>query len=356
MSVLLALLVAGVFVGLAKAMEVSFIVTPSEDEVVQKIQLSASDNIVGNISVENGSFIDFFVTSPSYDMVFQSNKTSFETFNITASDTGTYVMHFVNKYQSNYVNVSLSYGTNFFRSATEIIHVLTTTTISSQTTITYVNSNLHMDVNPQGFPPEGNYWHFHVYYQYNSSDGNTNILNVPNALIEITIMEGNKRNFENITTDQNGDAVFQFWHWYTDLFFQATSQGNMSDAYTVTQGSNHWVTTDFVNSVTNTSTIFLGITSLSEVVLVGTLMRKRITRIYRALLVLVFSYGVFLFIISQIASMTQNTPPFGYPSSIFGLLTWNVLQYANFVFWALFLILTAIAFLPKFDLLKQPEK
>jgi hypothetical protein len=353
-TVLLALLLAGLFVGIVKAASINLTISPSEDEAVQKIQLSTSDYIVGNFSVENGSFIDFFVTSPSYNTVYESIRTSFETFNITANETGTYVMHFLNKYQSSDVNVSLSYGINIFRSFTQTTQVYSTFAVNSQTTITHVKSNLQMDVNPpQGFPAEGDYWHFIVSYQNQSSDGTINLYRVPNAIIEITILESSQKVIENITTDENGEAQFQFWSKYTDIYFQAVSGENVSDIHAVTQESGHWVQPDLVNSLTDTATILLGITSVYEGIML-TVFRKRIKTVFCFMMGVILFYSLVQILISKY--MESQLTPWGYPSSVFGPLTWNVLQYTSYAFLALFVLLNVIAFLPKLNLLTQPKE
>lgn len=306
------------------------------------------------MSVENGSLIDFFVTTPSYNVVYQSIKTSFETFNITANETGTYVMHFFNKYQSNDVNVSLSYGTNFFRSATEIIHTLTTTTITSQTTITYVKSNLVMDVNPsQGFPAEGDSWYFTVFYQNQSSDGTINTFPVPTAIIEITTLNGRQKSVENITTDQNGGIAFQFWPKYTDIYFQAFYEGNASNIHAVTARSGYWVHPDIVNSITDTATVLLGITSVYEAIMLIAF-RKKIKMLFSSIIGIILVYALVQLLISKLSANQQT--PWGYPPNIYGPLTWNFLQYASYAFLIAFVFLNLIALLPKLNLLKQTNE
>jgi len=106
--VFLVFLLVGFFIGSVNARGGNLIVAPS-NEVTEKVQLGVTDRVFGNVSATNG-FIDFFVTNPSDNMLFYCNKTAFESFNFTANENGTYIMHIVNNYQPEKVNVTLSYA------------------------------------------------------------------------------------------------------------------------------------------------------------------------------------------------------------------------------------------------------
>jgi hypothetical protein len=193
-------LLASLFVASVEARGGNLVVSPS-GEAIEKIQLAPPDNVVGNMSVSNG-FVDFFVTNPSYDIVYQNLKTSFDNFNFAANESGIYVMHFVNRYQSGDVNVTLCYGCNFFVVTSVNIGI---STFSTQTftlggvTITRVQSFLHLDVSPLAFPVVGQFWKLFVYYQTNSSDGITYYSPLPNATVEVTIRVGNQTKVYSIT-------------------------------------------------------------------------------------------------------------------------------------------------------------
>ena len=61
----------------------------------------------------SGGYIDFLVTGPSNDVVYRVERTSYDNFEFTANESGTYEMHFANNYQVGDVNVTLTYGINF---------------------------------------------------------------------------------------------------------------------------------------------------------------------------------------------------------------------------------------------------
>ena len=131
-NVPLVLLLAGLCIGSVNARGGSFIVAPW-NEVTEKVQLGVTDKVFGNVSVSNG-FIDFFVTNPSNNLLFYGNKTSLETFNFTADEKGIYVMHIVNNYQTENVNVTLSYALSITIVLTASVTLSTTvsaTTISA---------------------------------------------------------------------------------------------------------------------------------------------------------------------------------------------------------------------------------
>ena len=92
-----------------------FVIEPMQ-EVTESIELEVSDktaaDVTGSLSVANG-FIDFYVTSPSRIVLLCYNETSFNRFNFTAIENGTYVMHLASRYSKNNVTASLDYGVNW---------------------------------------------------------------------------------------------------------------------------------------------------------------------------------------------------------------------------------------------------
>jgi hypothetical protein len=328
------LLLVGSFAGSVEARGGTFVISPC-DEAIEKIQLTPPDNVVGNMTANNG-FVYFFVTNPSYDIVYQSLKTSFESFNITANESGTYVMHFVNKYQSGDVNVTLSYGLNVFVNLSETIHVSTQIT-SNTVTITPVQRFLHLDIVPSAFPVAGDFWKISVFYQNQSYYSP-----LPNATVEVTIIVGNQTKVYSITSDEFGHTEFQFLPEYSDISFQAIYGGNKSDIIALTQRSEHYVRADFVQLMFQSSIVLSGITAVSEAIMLR--FRKRIKVIFNLLIGVIFVYSLIQLVISIYAQVNLWTP-WGYPTSIFGLVTWTFLGYVSLVLVILSAILNVLAYL-----------
>jgi hypothetical protein len=337
---LVALLLVSLFVASVEARGGNLVISPS-GEAIEKIQLAPPDNVVGNMSVSDG-FVDFFVTNPSYDIVYRSLKTSFDSFNFTANESGIYVMHFVNKYQSGDVNVTLYYGCNFFFVTSVNIGISTfstQTTTLGDATITRVQPYLHLDVSPLAFPVVGQFWELFVYYQTNSSDGIAHYSPLPNATVEVTVRVGNQTKVYSITSDEVGHAEFQFLAEYSDISFQAVSGGNRSDIFALTQRAEHYVSADFVDFMFALSGVMSGITAASVIALH---FRKRIRVIFSLLIGVVFCLSMVQLVIS-VYSKSFLWTPWGYSESIFSFLTWTTLKYASLVGIVLFAVLCLLA-------------
>jgi len=106
-NVPIVLLLVGLFIGSVNARGGSFIVGP-KSEVTENVVLDTSNSVYGNVSVDNG-FVDFFVTSPSGDVLLRYAKTSLNSFNFTATEKGTYQIHAANTYRTEAVNITLNY-------------------------------------------------------------------------------------------------------------------------------------------------------------------------------------------------------------------------------------------------------
>lgn len=337
---LLVCLLVGSFVSAVKARGGLLVIGPG-DEAIEKVQLASPDNVVGNMTANDG-FVDFFVTNPSYDIVYQHNRTSFDSFNFTAIESGIYVMHFVNKYQSGDVNVTLSYGINFF------VYVSFAISPQFSITITQVQPYLNLVVSPMGFPVAGQSWQINVYYQTNSSDETTYYSPLPNATVEVTTIVGGQTKVYSITTDELGRLEFQFLVQYSDISFQAVSGGNKSAIIAFTQRSQHYVSADFVDFMFGLSIFMFGITASSVAALHFT---KRTRVIFSWLMGAVFCLSMVQLVISVIAKSFWWTP-WGYPDTIFSFFTWTYLKYASFVGVVLFAILALFAFSSK---IRSPE-
>jgi len=337
---LVALLSVSLSVASVEARGGGFVISPS-GEAIEKIQLAPPDNVVGNMSVSNG-FVDFFVTNPSDDIVYQSLNTSFDSFNFAANESGIYVMHFVNRYQSGDVNVTLCYGLNFFFAASVNIGISTfstETTTLGDATITRVQPYLHLDVSPLAFPVVGQFWKLLVYYQTNSSDGIAYYSPLPNATVEVTIRVGNQTKVYSITSDEVGHAEFQFLAEYSDISFQAVSGGNKSDIFALTQRAEHYVSADFVDFMFELSAVMSGISAVSVAILH---FGKRIRVIFSLLIVVVFCLSMLQLVISVYSKLFLWTP-WGYSESIFSFFTWATLKYASLSGIVLFAVLCLLA-------------
>jgi hypothetical protein len=306
------------------------------------------------MSVNNG-FVDFFVTNPSNDTIYQNLKTSFDSFNFTANENGTYQMHFVNMYQSVDVNVTLSYSVNFFVTVTTVIHVLTSSTqiTSGSSIITQVqHPYLDLVVSPSsGFPVLGKSWQLFVYYKTNVTNGVTYYSSLPNATIDVTIVVDNQKKVYSIACNEAGQLDFPFLAEYSDISFQAVSRGNMSDIIAFTQQSEHYVQTDLVGLMFNISIVLCGITVSSEVIM--GYFRKRIRVFFNLLIGAIFCFSVFLLVISEYTQVSLWTP-WGYPSIVFGFVTWTSLGYASIAATIIFVILIVLAYLLRLRSPKQP--
>ena len=351
--VLVALLFVGLFVGIVEARGGTFVISPS-GEAIEKVQLSPPDSVFGNMSV-SGGFVEFFVTNPSNEVIYQNLKTSLDHFNFTADENGTFQMHFVNEYQSENVSVSLSYSVNFFVLVSVEIHIstftiTTQTTTSDGITITRVQPHpyIALTVNPPGFPAVGQFWQISVFYENQSSDGITYLSSLPNATVLVKVIVRNHPTVYNSTTDEEGHLVFQFLPEYSDISFQAISGENESDIIAFTQQAKHYVSADSVDFMYNLSITMSGITALTVAVLHST---KRIRVIFSWLIGVVLCLSLVQLVISVIAQLFWLTP-WGYAENIFGFFTWTTLKYASLFGIVLFAVLCLLALWSK---LRSPK-
>ena len=128
---------AGFSVPYTNAKSGVFVIGPMQ-EATETVELvvsqSSSANVCGKVSVING-FIDFYVTSPSGNIILCYNKTSFNCFNFSAVENGTYTLHLVNTWSENDVTATLDYGVNFEIVLQETIHTTWHTVTTWQTAI-----------------------------------------------------------------------------------------------------------------------------------------------------------------------------------------------------------------------------
>jgi len=112
---LLVVLSAVSLIGITYARGGVFVVEPTK-EMIDSVELVVSDstsaNVCGNLSVVDG-FVDFYVTSPSGVILLCYNRTALNSFNFTAMENGTYVLHLRNTSRTNNVTATLNYGVNW---------------------------------------------------------------------------------------------------------------------------------------------------------------------------------------------------------------------------------------------------
>jgi len=108
---LLAVFLAGSFIGNASARGGIFVIEPVQ-EITENVALGVSDSVFGNISVEGG-VIDFYVTKPNGSIIFWHNDTAYTDFNFTASEDGNYTMHFINSLSFSNITLTLNYSVHF---------------------------------------------------------------------------------------------------------------------------------------------------------------------------------------------------------------------------------------------------
>jgi len=125
-----------------------FVIDPMQ-EATETVELTVSDNtsadVHGNVSVING-FVDFYVTSPSGIIILCYNKTSFSRFNFSATENGTYALHFANTESKNNVTATLNYGVTFEIVLQETIRPTWHTVATWQTTLITPSPYLDIEI------------------------------------------------------------------------------------------------------------------------------------------------------------------------------------------------------------------
>ena len=104
----------------AKATTHEFTVQPKSDVVVLSRELSRSDRIFGDVTVQGG-LADFSIVDPKGSTVFTDNQSSHSSFDIAASEDGNYTFRFANTLTNETLNAVLNYGIAFQRVIEESI-------------------------------------------------------------------------------------------------------------------------------------------------------------------------------------------------------------------------------------------
>jgi hypothetical protein len=260
-------------------------------------------------------------------------------------------MHFLNKYQSGYVIVNLSYACNLFVIASVELHVsitTTQTTTSNGVVITQFKPRplVGLDIEPSGFPSAGQFWHVSVYSQNQVSSSDNSSSALPNAILIVTVKIGDQIKTFNASLNELGQTEVPFFSTYEDISFQAYYDGNLSDITALSQNSDHYVRPDFVNLIYGSSIIMLGITGITEAVLAS--YRKRIRSLFIIIIGIVLSYSIIQLAISQYAQTTLWTQ-WGYSSTIFGFVRWEYLGYGSIIGMIIWAIMLGFAIVLRID-------
>jgi hypothetical protein len=98
-------------IGTGEAGHGSVLVLEPAQEVTERISLTVSSEVYGNLSTDNGS-IDFWVTGPSDDTLICHYGIENCSFKLVAEQDGNYTMHMNNTYQMQNVITKLEYSVN----------------------------------------------------------------------------------------------------------------------------------------------------------------------------------------------------------------------------------------------------
>ncbi len=132
---LLAFACCFVVVGRIAAKDCETVVKPNS-EIMECVELPVSGELSGKASAHDG-VIDFYITSPSEDVLVCSNRTTSVAFDFNATEGGTYTIHLVNRWMPNNVTVSLNYGKSVVFVLQAETQTVSSVAISSTGTIAY---------------------------------------------------------------------------------------------------------------------------------------------------------------------------------------------------------------------------
>jgi hypothetical protein len=107
----------------ASGTNVEEIAVEPKQEVFRSINLSASYDVYGNFSAQNGD-IDFFVADPSGRILLGCNSTTGSPFFFSASKDGNYTVHFVNSASTSETHVKLVYVVKYWHHITGSMSML----------------------------------------------------------------------------------------------------------------------------------------------------------------------------------------------------------------------------------------
>lgn len=131
LALIVSLFLAVFLVGQVYGWGIDYAIEPNH-EVTETIPLTPSSSVIGNVSA-NG-LVDFYVSSPSSEIVYCSNETAFTSFSFTANEDGNYTLHIVNNDQTENVTATLSYSkhlvVNLYSTMTMTLSTATVTTTS----------------------------------------------------------------------------------------------------------------------------------------------------------------------------------------------------------------------------------
>jgi len=127
--IIVSLFLAVFLVGQVYGWNIEYVIEPNH-EATEIIPLTPSSSVIGNVSATES--ILFYVDSPSGNIVYCSNETTFTPFSFTASEVGNYTLHIINVYRTENVVATLSYSKNLVVTLYSTI----TMTFNTETTTT----------------------------------------------------------------------------------------------------------------------------------------------------------------------------------------------------------------------------
>ncbi len=107
--IIVSLFLAVFLVGQVYGWNIEYVIEPNH-EATEIIPLTPSSSVIGNVSATGSIF--FYVSSPSSNIVYCSNETTFTPFSFTASEVGNYTLHIINVNRTENVVATLIYSKN----------------------------------------------------------------------------------------------------------------------------------------------------------------------------------------------------------------------------------------------------
>jgi len=187
---------------------------------------------------------------------------------------------------------------------------------------------LVMQVSPPGYPPVGGTWNINVFAAKNWGSWGPILEPAPNVNVTVTLLSWGKERVVRLTTNEKGEAEFDYQPEYTDIAFQAQGLNIVdSDAFVLT--SRFVQTQDIENPlyfgaiaiVAEIATIFIDIRRT------GNQISKLRTKIESSVIAIDLFLLIFATLVSIYSKLFLGTI-WGYPEDILsGLITVTLLKY-----------------------------
>ena len=198
---------------------------------------------------------------------------------------------------------------------------------------------IYIEVSPMAYPISGQSWKIFV-YSVNVSSGEPNLSQLANSSVAVYVKELGVDRTYNLTVDGEGKAEFPYLPDYTDVAFQAFS-GNYSSGRVVV--STHYVSSQVVDTMLSAS-------SLASLVIGIPAVWARVNRKMRTSLSVLFIIGIVLLLLVVVLAFYCKLflgTVWGYPESLFGFVTLNLLNYLTMfgVILTVLFVLSLISFI-----------